>query len=198
MKVWPIMFSTPMVLALLAGRKTQTRRLAASWAAVKAGDQAYVRESFTYVGGGDPGLLIYGATWRKDAQAWRCENIPDVCPRLKPGIHMPRALSRLTLEMTADARRQRLQDISEADAIAEGATSQPACFGASDPQRPGWSMDWREPFRDHACASPIGAFANFINLLHGGARWHMKPSNLWHENPEVVALTFTARERKPT
>jgi hypothetical protein len=196
MKVWPIIFSTPMILALLAGRKTQTRRLAESWTGVKRGDEAYVRESFAYVGGGAPGLLIYGATWRADAKSHGCDNIPKECPRLTPGIHMPRAIARLHLEMTADARRERLQDISEADAIAEGATSQQLCHGFGN-LHPGWSMDWKEPHHEHALGTARLAFANFINRLHGGEKWNLKPSNLWAENPEVLVLTFTARERKP-
>jgi hypothetical protein len=51
-------------------------------------------------------------------------------------------------------------------------------------------MDWREPYEDHALGDPTMAFANFINQLHGGPRWNLKPTNLWAENPDVVALTF--------
>lgn len=116
----PIIFSAPMVLALLDGRKTQTRRL--TWTALqnsKRGDFLWVRER-----------------WATD----RCDdhlaprNIPRGNPRrqfyfgeaimpnwhtARPSIHMPRWVSRLTLEVT-DIRLQRLHDITDADAFAEG------------------------------------------------------------------------------
>jgi hypothetical protein len=206
MRIGGIIFSQPMVLALLAGRKTQTRRLAKSWLKYKAGDMAWVRESFCYVGSCDPGFLLYGATWIDDAKRHGCENLPSHCPKLTPGIHMPRKLSRITLTMTADARLERVQDISREDAIAEGATMRPHCRGFQGIED-GWSMDW-SPLGDHdrfgsgeggtltegdiSLADPVNAFGSFINELHGGPRWNLKPTNLWDDNPEVVVLTFQA------
>lgn len=111
MKTRPIIFSTPMVRALLDGRKTQTRRLITSpLAKADPGDLLYVREAWRPVNSGDPSK---GARYRFDAgtdqTVWR------------PSIHMPRWASRLTLKVT-DRRVQLLHWISEEDAIAEGCT----------------------------------------------------------------------------
>lgn len=140
----PILFSAPMVCAILAGRKTQTRRVAKipwlpganpdAWGTFPfqnggnfvmarsdelsapfqcrygvPGDRLWVRETFA-IADRPEGMTIYAA-------AYTDENRPLI--RWKPSIHMPRARSRLTLEIT-DVRVERLQELSEADAIAEG------------------------------------------------------------------------------
>ncbi|HUV48247.1 MAG TPA: hypothetical protein VMX11_04645, partial [Actinomycetes bacterium] len=70
------------------------------------GDRLWVRETFAcpetvrYYRADDAGILPPGTKWT-------------------PSIHMPRWASRLSLTIT-DVRVQRLQDISEADAEAEG------------------------------------------------------------------------------
>ena len=122
----PILFSAPMVRAILAGTKTQTRRMVnAKWSARcpygQPGDRLWVRETWQAVNGNDRarhivthprpdrGWLEYAATPRLDEPAYKW----------RPSIFMPRWASRITLEVTG-VRVQRLHDISEADARAEG------------------------------------------------------------------------------
>lgn len=114
-----IMFSGAMVRALLAGTKTQTRRLATSpLRHVKPGDRLYVRETGNWstvkssIDGGSFGFTFYAA----DSERGRSEFFDD---KNRPAIHMPRWVSRLTLVVTEN-RRQDLWNISSADAIAEG------------------------------------------------------------------------------
>jgi hypothetical protein len=161
----PILFSAPMVRALLAGTKTQTRRAVKGERASRGvesgwwlkpygflndrqfakaacpygqpGDRLWVRESarcdyrgetppenkgsigVTYRAGGShmqPYVLE-----RRDDYPWfpRMSHNLDGSMRWAPGIHMPRWASRLLLEVTS-VRVERLQAISEADALAEG------------------------------------------------------------------------------
>jgi len=90
--------------------------------------------------------------------------------RLRPSIHMPRWASRLTLTVT-DVRVQRLHDISEADAIAEGCERLPplmveggkiTCTSAE--------VTFRNGFRD------------IWNRRHG--------PGAWDRNDWVAAITF--------
>lgn len=151
MKERPILFSGPMVQAILANRKTQTRRTAGlnyvnlypadwrlvgqgkllgRWAATferidtgelytafcpygQPGDRLWGRETW----GMHFGKLLYRAdfgpqSYEYDAKGW------------KPSIHMPRALSRLLFDLQG-VRCERVQGITEADAIAEGACADP-------------------------------------------------------------------------
>ena len=138
MKSRPILMFAPMVQAILAGNKTQTRREikvpAVEGATAKGckygtvGDQLWVRETFRHFGNKSEGGKNFAlVTYRQDGISLEIEveNPPvekwwntGYAP-WKPPIFMPRAASRITLEITG-IRVERLQDISEGDAQAEG------------------------------------------------------------------------------
>lgn len=229
----PMIFSAPMIRALLAGTKTQTRRVLKpqprgdviqySWTAedgayfmdqdwkasrlrIWAGDRLWVREtwarnwnqlsdismdrSFVYRASGDKPAMDNGSEL-----PWRST------------IRMPRALSRLTLTVT-DVRVQRLQDISEADAIAEGIYRvdptpedhdwwRKYCVEyGGDPEAPmspvwmapgtrrGWGMSKEERNKEEWGPTPQFAYRCLWNAIHGPAAWD--------ENPWVCAISFEA------
>ena len=177
MKERPILFSWAMIRALLAGTKTQTRRvvkpqpvkssgthrgyplalMANDWAWPhprtsgattisnrpngplgweihcpygQPGDRLWVRENGWERPERTPNMMREGAdTW--DRYYFDADGYDDPADReqlrqwgfkRRHSIHMPRWASRLTIEITG-VRVERLQDISEADAIAEGVTA---------------------------------------------------------------------------
>ena len=184
----PIIFSGAMIRALLREAaesgtgKTMTRRLAwtgklaadgegfrrSPWQKVKAGDRLWVRENFSYQEiDGDRieefGGVHYWADGNPTFGNWT---------RPKPSIHCPRVASRLTLTVTS-TKIERLQDITEADARAEGIEFRENCFGTwngDGTMRCGGADNAREAFR---CL--------WINL-HG--------TGSWDKNPWVTCLTF--------
>lgn len=169
-----------MVLALLAGRKTQTRRLATSpLHRTEVGDRLWVRETFQHWrGSASHKTAVYAAddTWLDHGSG---ETFVDKVTWLTPAtppIHMPRWASRLTLEVT-DVRVEHLQAISRADAIAEG-----LCL-ASDHIEEVWR--WPEPDHEGLWLSPRAAYRWLWGQLHG--------RESWDANPEVVALTFEVK-----
>lgn len=109
---------------------------------------------------------------RRDGDGWRWDRGDSPC-RWRPPIHMPRWASRLTL-LVRDVRVQRLQDISTADAEAEGCTWNP---GAPWNCRPAAGLT--DAYRSQ--------FADLWNRLHG--------EDAWAANPWVVALTFDVQRR---
>lgn len=146
MKERPIIFRAEMVRAILAGRKTQTRRIVKPlhMATVGAeqfpilamcpygspGDRLWVRETCRAEAIDDEGLC--GVRYVADGRFMPIANTREASDRwvqlywyrgmegaTVPPIHMPRWASRITLEIT-DVRVQRVHDISEADAVAEG------------------------------------------------------------------------------
>ncbi|WP_431274261.1 hypothetical protein ACQ858_19720 [Variovorax ureilyticus] len=146
MKERPILFSAPMVRAILAGTKTQTRRICkpaeaqglsyvvdcqdGTWGNEegdmpvfscpygRAGDRLWVRETFARIDGQTRPWIEtdYRATY---THGDRLGDRLGINKRWTPSIHMPRHASRINLEVTG-VRVERLQDISEADAKAEG------------------------------------------------------------------------------
>lgn len=93
-----IMFSAPMVHALIAGRKTQTRRMATSpLAKCEPGDRLWVRETHAYVGSTDPGWLVYRATYDDCCARHGFDQPypPESAVRWTPSLLMRRAASRL-------------------------------------------------------------------------------------------------------
>jgi hypothetical protein len=146
-KEHPILFSAPMVRALLDGSKTQTRRpykarrhpdtgceIAASELVREQqhvvdricpygqpGDRLWVRETWAQPAALDPGPTVYRADYPACVPA-HFTNLPSVDEiTWKPSIHMFRRDSRILLEIVA-VRVERLNDCSEADAAAEGWT----------------------------------------------------------------------------
>ncbi|WP_342242675.1 hypothetical protein [Ensifer sp. OTU672] len=223
----PILFSGPMVRALLAGTKTQTRRTLKDqppeWATFcqqptmlnvlqqwvpsglwawsedeqtparplrrwpvnadgehywlrprfSIGDRLWVRETWaplTYLTHNepDPQAIIDGGFYRADGGT-----VDGEVSRWKPSIFMPRHASRLTLIVT-DVRVERLQDISEADAIAEGAELS---------QHPG--MDGGVMVKTDVpgvTASPGVWYRWLWDEING--------KGAWRSNPWVAAYTF--------
>jgi uncharacterized protein YhfF len=147
----PILFSAPMVRAILSGRKTQTRRRVkpqhgfspsmrtAEYCAQISpygapGDRLWVRETFLHVAD------FHG----KDVTWYRADD--DTFPgQWKPSIFMPRAASRITLEVTG-VRVERLNEMPPEDARSEGCGSAeiPWMSGplASDPWRNTYAQLW--------------------------------------------------------
>lgn len=145
MKERPILFSAPMVRAILAGTKTQTRRALAPDLFISSGGAVVRMASAGPATTGireahcpywrEPGDRL----WVREAWAWsgdlaiaECERVArgevwyradpersNPAIRWRPSIHMPRWASRITLEVTG-VRVERLQAISEDDAQAEG------------------------------------------------------------------------------
>lgn len=163
MKERPILFSGPMVRAILAGTKTQTRRVVKPWTSKapsnkpapadiaylpdfacyrstcpygQPGDRLWVREAWNFfdpsglsadrrgsrapfTGSQGQRKIEWVAAYRADGELSHPEDGDSVLWR--PSIHMPRWACRILLEIVS-VRIERLDDISEADAKAEGIT----------------------------------------------------------------------------
>jgi hypothetical protein len=164
----------------------------------RPGDLLWVREAFTYVEEPPDGedFLVYEADGgRRSLGEWRHPHpIYDHCVgrfgQAIPSTHMPRWASRLTLEITG-VRLERLQDLTDEDAKAEGlkaVTKGGTLFKYGIPDADGLpgSDDHGWPWRvwNH---DPRLAFRLLWEQIHG--------VNSWNSNPWVWALTFRVHQR---
>lgn len=212
----PILFSAPMIRALLASTKTQTRRVLKPQPAFASGvsgivsgvgpasvaiypeylggpgghftkarfavgDRLWVREAWRTVKSLDhlspaeivkvsteetggpwcPIIWPAGGTRVGSDAAWQGE----AAGRLRASMHLPRAFSRITLIVTA-VRVERLQDISEADAAAEGCASDLKHY----------------PDGGHIGQSARDWYASLWDQING--------ARSWQANPWVAAISF--------
>lgn len=172
-----------MVRAILAGAKTQTRRVvkpehlrgsqlvtdvldmlgpqlraeAARYCPYgQPGDRLWVRETFTAY---KVDAHEKVTTYRADDHGQGHDDLPPGV-KWKPSIHMPRKASRIALEIVS-VRAERLKSISEQDAISEG-------VDASMPFL--WSMDeWQNRTPN------IARYAGLWELINGGGSWDSNP-----------------------
>ena len=212
-KETPILFSAAMVNAILAGRKTVTRRviklpqwaigrdieideygiaccfdgeqnteawLRCPFADIKPtwsdgmtvnyqpGRRLWVRETWAHercfdhlaptsipVSAHDIGRILYG---NKIIHGWH---------KKRTSIHMPRWASRITLEVTG-VRVERLQDISGADAKAEGVDPIPFSNGTTEAiWEPGYGVEGQDSYTP--------AFQQLWGRINGPESWDANP-----------------------
>jgi len=237
MKERPIIFSAPMVRAILEGRKSQTRRVIkpqptvtevllrqrGAWIAGESlsdqvnaawqhgfvdvscpygqpGDRLWVRETFaswhgTEIFSGRPWpCTAYraGRSWingncpdrARGEVFWRAPDYKPEAVKWKPAIHMPRAFSRILLEIT-DVRVERVQDIDDGDALEEGIHTVEIGSGYS-PRFSAFSDSWQAIVESQARAHdwPHDAFRDLWDTINA------KRGFGWDANPWVWALTF--------
>ena len=140
------------------------------------GDRLWCKETFRFDG---IDHRVGMAERRKDDLSFRADMEADRsvndCP-WRPSIFMPRWASRITLEIT-DVNVERLQEISEADAKAEGI------------HKPAGSQFWYADPRENVLPSmsPVGGYWNLWNSINGPGSWDA--------NPWVWCISFRRLEK---
>ena len=185
----PILFSTPMVQAIIAGRKTMTRRKlkvkgckpfspkSDEWTISEiekwnegyfpygqVGDILWVRETFKPADiPEETGLYEFKASLQDPDAVWN-KGI------WKPSIHMPKAAARIWLKITK-IKVERLQDISEEDAMNEGV-----------------EYEWYDQSRNIKIEAAKSLFKKLWQVINGRESWEANPW-VWAIEFEVLSTT---------
>ena len=181
----PIIFSTSMVNAILEGRKSQTRRIVkfkylannkiGSIHKDGSGPEETIRLYPGDEGFGCPYGQVGDTLWARETFAeinhpelkyrYKADHLNHKSVSWKPSIFMPKKACRIFLKIT-DIRVERLQEISEGDAIDEGVN------------RSNLSGDWEH--------TPSAEYEKlWINI---------NSEKSWDENPFVLVITFERTE----
>ena len=201
MKERPILFSAPMVRAILSGRKTQTRRevkRCGLWESTggqgmrpipiacphgRPGDRLWVRETWQYAPvkycdcpqGSEAQPCddwIEGIGCRSNRTEVIYREDEATAAKWRSPIHMPRWASRITLEIT-DIRVERLQEISDADAMAEGAAfTCPQCGNDLDDEH---GAEVHAACDDPDMGSHGEGFRRIWTAINGSGSWDANP-----------------------
>ena len=187
MKIKPILFNTEMVRAILDGRKTCTRRvlkqpfevhpngyitkprgnerLCQYISPYQSGDVLYVRETWCKGSYGNEKEKYY---YKADDNNFFCT--------WHPSIHMPKEAARIFLKVT-DVRVERLQDITDDGAKAEGAN-----------WKNGKNVGWEEKMRRTAVE-------RFAEIWESTIKKTDKHIHGWNANPYVWVVEFERCEK---
>ena len=187
----PILFSGPMVRAILEGHKTMTRRVLPIVGPKNLGDthcnnietprydvgnRLWVREAWRAELSWQslkPSDIPQGAAIFYEADKSKTDNgIGAKFPgKLRPSMFMPRWASRITLEVTG-VKVERLNEITDNDALAEG-------VDGAVPATPGIDIDIDGDFWP---GGPVRMFLRLWESINGPGSWDA--------NPWVAAYTF--------
>ena len=208
MAIKPILFNTEMVRAILAGRKSCTRRICKdaneytvpdmefynadkrtyavhNFADKEQMEQLSTAERTCPICTGD--ILYVRETWKEAPKGyyyyedWQKDDIADVT-KWKPSIHMPKEAARIWLKVT-NVRVERLQEITEVQAKREGIQYDECPTGFA----------WKQETDMHKCyTTPIGAMQALWNST-------IKKSDLdrygWDASPWVWVIEFELCEK---
>lgn len=195
MAIKPILFNAEMVRAILDGRKACTRRIlkgaipfdekAEYWNVLKKGEwsgpicvEYFIKQCSPY----QPGDLLYvretfmqaaaHTFWYKaDDNSWIPEGL-----HWHPSIHMPKEAARIWMKVT-DVRVERLQDITDDGAKAEGAN-----------WKNGKNVGWEEKMRRTAVE-------RFAEIWESTIKKSDKHIHGWNANPYVWVIEFERCEK---
>lgn len=206
MAIKPILFNTEMVRANLDGRKSCTRRLVkgfvpddAIWGYTTFTPKGYISCRGTFADGygekffklpyqtGD--ILYVRETWYKDKYRYMYRaNYSDsekfyrdgkeAKIKWHPSIHMPKEAARIWLKVT-DVRVERLQEITEAEAEAEGAVNNIGMIHAPDNE-----YDHIHTAKEH-----------FIEIWNSTIKKSDRDRYGWNASPWVWVIEFERCEK---